>query len=335
MRTKEVPVPAGFNPAPLDFELARGVVLTVKVMDANTGQPVPGYVEYFTFPDNPIFKEFKGYAAADRQERPAKDAKFRLVVPAGPGLIAFRAEAKSYPVAVGADRFKDRMRGGLINTVPSLCHPINFSVLTPVEPKADAQTAEVTIALRAGKTVRGTVLDPDDKPLAGAIARGLKSSPAVFGPWEPEPLKGAEFEAVSLDPAKPRMVVFVHKEKKLAGAVRVRGDEKGPVEVKLGPWATITGRLVDADGKPLADIRLGFVQNIDEADPTGVGDLPGREVRTGKGGRFTLAGFAPGLRYNLTAMNSARILARIGKDGLQFTAGEEKDVGDVVAKVGE
>jgi hypothetical protein len=125
--------------------------------------------------------------------------------------------------------------------------------------------------------------------------------------------------------------VFLHKEKKLAGVVRVRGDEKEPVEVKLEPWATVTGRLVNADGKPLADVRLGFVMNIDEPDPTGVGDLPDREVRTDKNGRFKLDGFAPGLRYNLSATNSVAILATLTK-GTQFKSGEEKELGDVIAK---
>ena len=130
---------------------------------------------------------------------------------------------------------------------------------------------------------------------------------------------------------RPRALVFVHKERKLAGVVRVRGDEKGPVEVQLQPWATVTGRLVDADGKPQADVRLGFVQNIDEADPAGVGDLPDREVRTDARGRFTLAGFTPGLRYNPVAMDYLRVLAPIGRD-MTFQAGEAKDVGDVTLR---
>lgn len=102
--------------------------------------------------------------------------------------------------------------------------------------------------------------------------------------------------------------------------------------MKLGPWATITGRLVDADGKPLANVRLGFVQKVDEPDPTGVGDLPEPEARTGKDGRFKLEGFAPGVRYNLVAIGPNRVLAYIGGEGLQFKAGEEKDVGDVMAR---
>jgi hypothetical protein len=331
MQLRGMPVPEGFNPVPLDFELTRGVELTGTVTDAATGEPVPCRVEYFSLADNPALREIKGFTVADPQDRESKDGKFRRVVPPGPGLIAVHANKEKYPVAVGAEQFKDTMNGPFINTQPHLCHPDQFNTLVPVEPKAGDQTLSVKITLSAGKTVKGRVLGPDGKPLSGALARGLRPSTLVFGRWEEAPLKSAEFEVVSVDPAKPRAVVFLHKEKKLAGVLRVGGDEKGPVEVELEPWATATGRLVNADGKPLADIRLGFVMKIDEPDPTGVGDLPSREVRTDKDGRFKLEGFVPGLRYNLSATNPSAILATI-TDGTQFRSGEEKDLGDVVAK---
>ena len=138
--------------------------------------------------------------------------------------------------------------------------------------------------------------------------------------------------AVGVNPKEPRALVFIHQEKKLVGVVRVSGNEKDPAEVKVGPWATLRGRLVNADGKPMADVKLSFLQSIEEADPQGVGDLPdGREIRTDANGRFELSGFAPGLRYNLAALSSTRIIARIGQD-MQFMVGEEKDLGDVTAR---
>jgi RNA polymerase sigma factor (sigma-70 family) len=331
MQYRDVPVPAGTNPAPLDFALTRGVELTVKVTDAATKTPVPGWIEYFTYPDNPTYVAIKRFAAPDRQDIGSEAGGFRMVVPAGPGLIAFRARAESYPVAIGADQFKDRMRQAFINTVPGLCHPASFTVLAPVDPKLGDQTASVDIVLDAGKSVTGKVLDPDGKPLTGALARGLKSAPLVFGVWDNQPLQTAEFKAVAVDAKRPRSLVFLHPEKKLGGTVRMTGEEKGPIEVKLRPWATVTGRLVDAEGRPQANIRLGFVMSLDDTDPAGVGDLPDREMKTDAAGRFSIGGFVPGLRYNLTAIDSSRVLADVTR-GTQFKEGEVKDVGDVVLK---
>ncbi|HKB03205.1 MAG TPA: sigma-70 family RNA polymerase sigma factor [Gemmataceae bacterium] len=331
MQVRSVPVPEAFNPAPVDFELTRGVVLTGTVTDAATGEPVPGRVEYFSLADNPVLREIKGFTVADPADRESKDGKFRRIIPPGPGLIAVRVEKDKYPVAVGVEKFKDKMNGPLIATQPHLCHAENFNALVPIEPKAGNQSAELKVTLSTGKSVRGRVLGPDGKPLAGAIARGLRPSTTVFGRWDETPMKTAEFTAESIDPARPRAVVFVHKEKKLAGFVRVRGDEKGPVEVKLEPCATVTGRVVNADGKPMADIRIGAVMGLDEPDPTGVGDIPSREIRTDKDGRFKIEGLVPGMRYNLSAMNSTSILASLTR-GTQFKSAEEKDMGEVTAR---
>jgi RNA polymerase sigma factor (sigma-70 family) len=333
MQSRDVPVPAGFNPAPLDFELTRGIVLTVKPLDAETSKPVAGFAEYFTFPDNPAYRAIKGFTMPRRDEGAAQDGWFRLVVPPGPGLVAFRARDDRYPVGIGHEQFKDRRDRIFIKTVPHLLHVTNYHVVHPVEPKPDSQVLEVTLRLAAGKSVSGRVLDPDGKPLAGTAVRGLNPSPTVFGTWE-RALPTERFDAISVDANKPRAILFLHPDRKLAGMVRVRGDEKRPIEVKLQPWATLTGRLLNADGKPLADVRLTFMQNVDEADPSGVGDLPDREIRTDAQGRFQLVGLVPGLRYNLSAVDARRVLARVG-DNMTFKAGEAKDVGDVTARPGE
>ncbi len=68
-------------------------------------------------------------------------------------------------------------------------------------------------------------------------------------------------------------------------------------------------------------IRPGFVQNVDERDPATIGDLPD-QIRADKYGRFTLVGFAPGIRYHLVAFGGNRVLVHIGRDPLEFKAGE-------------
>ena len=55
-----------FEPVTFDIALKRGVLIRGRVTDKATGQPVPGYINPFTFRDNPSIKDFPGL----RPERP-------------------------------------------------------------------------------------------------------------------------------------------------------------------------------------------------------------------------------------------------------------------------
>ena len=68
----------------------------------------------------------------------------------------------------------------------------------------------------------------------------------------------AEFDVVTLGPGEDRMVLVRHEERKLGQVVHVKeGDDKdGPVTVTLEPLATITGRVVDADGNPVSGATI-------------------------------------------------------------------------------
>ena len=59
----------------------------------------------------------------------------------------------------------------------------------------------------------------------------------------------AHVEVHALDPSRPRRVTS-HAGRKLIGSVYLKGDEAGPLTIRLQPWGTITGRVVDDDGQP-------------------------------------------------------------------------------------
>ena len=45
-------------------------------------------------------------------------------------------------------------------------------------------------------------------------------------------------------------------EKNLTAVVVARGDENGPLTVRLQPAGTVTGRLLDDDGQPRRGVRI-------------------------------------------------------------------------------
>src|SRR5207244_11722789 len=60
-----------------------------------------------------------------------------------------------------------------------------------------------------------------------------------------------------LNARKSRAPLFIRPEKKLAKLLTCRPEEPGRLTVRLEPTGTLVGRIVDAEGKPLAGLKVG------------------------------------------------------------------------------
>src|SRR5207302_1223715 len=134
------------------------------------------------------------------------------------------------------------------------------------------------IALEPGRPVTGSVVGPDGQPLTGVLATGLTAVlPAarfrtrlLEGPLA-QKLEAASFTAHGIDPRQPRTLILVHPEKGLAKVQTLRGDEAGPLTVRLEPVGSISGRIVDAEGRPWSGLRL---EALLHPNPTNWNSLP-------------------------------------------------------------
>ncbi len=329
----------GLEPITVDFELTRGIPIRGRVTDKATGKPVRGRVRYLARDDNPHLKDYKDFGRGRMQlsEGSSEDGSFTAIAIPGPGyLCVFANHSNRYT----GFELKD-WDGSLLRTVPGGVHPSFYNAVIPIDVSAqDAKSTNIDIALEPGRTRTGTVVGPDGQPLAGALVAGLM--PIVHSRKK---LPDATFTAFGLNPRKSRNVVFFHLEKKLGKVQAVRGDEAGPLTVQLEPLGGVSGRVLDANGRPWAGLTVhadfrrpinaykdlpGHELLTDPADPK----TPAMEVKatTDRDGKFRLGGLLPGVPYSLTfsvdEIKRRTIIAAYPQD-LTVESGKTRGLGDI------
>jgi protocatechuate 3,4-dioxygenase beta subunit len=362
---REVPDTTGAEPITIDFELQRGREIRGRLTDKG-GRPVRGYVWYSARPDNPNLKglNIRDALGMFHGRMTMADGAFRVLACPGPGYLAVKAEQDRFTCAEFKEWKGDAnvgfnmpgWKGDLVaavpnNLVPSHCHAIVAVEPSPDDPKSWTRD----IVLDPGKTVNGTLVGPDGKPVAGALAFGLTAiltTQVRSIPDRPERinrLKGADFTVFGVNPREPRLLVFVHPQKNLGKLLLVRGDEKQPLRVRLEPLGTATGRLVDSKGKPAAGIVITPRINLRSIARKDRKTLPSdllyfagidtheerpypTAVTADAKGHFTVAGLLPGIKFALKVYRKAPNGEEITENQLSILsleAGKTKNLGDL------
>jgi RNA polymerase sigma factor (sigma-70 family) len=335
----KVPDTEGLRPVTAAFALRRGVEVRCRLIDKQTRKPVGGVLRYTPLEPNTLFSEAElepGLQPTREFRRlhiPGPDGAFRLVAYPGLGLLFVELHGNNAlhylpPRVDPADKARAQGDFQLVEMVPfASC---GYRVIDPEE---GDKPLSFEIELDPGRKASGSLIGPDGRAVTGTTAHGLNYHPRAGENRQGESLKADTFTATLLDPEHPRTVSFVQKDRKLVGYTVLRGDETGPVTVRLEPWGVLTGRLVDGDGNPVAGIRLGW--RYPSLPAPGLAP-PAEPFTTDAEGRFRIEGLAPGLKFEITLSHNA-------KKGTAFSAGEAlkgqavepgqaKELGDVRVK---
>ncbi len=320
---KDVPDSPGLAPVTVDFELKRGVWIEGKITDKVTGKPLKGSVEYFSLYSNPNLRDYPGFdgtlISGHRVGGTKEDGSYRVVGLPGPGLVAV-VYIDHYLRAPDRDDEYGIKEKSLSTAPYQLLHPINYGALARIDPAKGVEVVKRDVTFDPGLTFTGRVLGPDGEPLAGARGFGLTG----YRWWEHDRLKTAEFTVRGFNPRWPRDLLFQHSEKGLVGVAQPPKKSGGAVTVRLEPGAAVTGRLVDADGKPRAGVELEVWFRLKE-DRQFQQYSPERS-KTDREGRFRIQALLPGYEYRLSDGKGALPL------GVAPRSGQTKDLGDVKIK---
>jgi hypothetical protein len=342
----EIKDTGGVEPLVVNFDLEWGIAVKGRLTDKVTGKPVRGQVQYLAMADNPNVKDFTELTRLHVQGRAlgetGPDGSFTVLAIPGPGVLCARAEDADHYTAAEMPGWD----GAPLKTVPTV-HPSPYNAVVSIDPsEGEPKSATCDVALRPGRSRTGTVVGPDGQPLTGAHVAGLTpvlhyEFPSPGQPARRPGLKTADFAALGLGPHEVRKVVFFHPEKKLGKVQPVRGDEEGPLTVRLEPLGSLTGRVVNPQGRPWAGliVRADMDRNVatNRDLPAELshywGSLMEVKTTTDREGRFRVDGLLPGLKYNVVIsdgeLTPAQPVLTAYAEDLTVEAGKTRDLGDL------
>ncbi|QJW99885.1 hypothetical protein FTUN_7508 [Frigoriglobus tundricola] len=331
--------------AAFNLKLTRGIPATVKIVDKTTRRPVEVALQYRVFEaDNPNVKQVPnvwhhGEWADAPNVSAARKSEYQIVVFPGLGLLAagVRWSERDYLPQVGVEAFDKYNDGNQISGLGGMnIIPSEWNTFARVDVPADAKGFTVTLELDRGLTAAGRLVDGGGKPLAGAKAHGLRRGLPGQGGWVPT--ADATFTVTALRAGEKRRVMFVHPERKLAGAAVAVGGAKEPLEVRMEPWGEVTGRLVGVNGEPArgrVDLSPDFnwVTDLERgSSPFSHPELVGPEADAK--GRFRITGLVPGQTYRWNAVGYNKFTTVKVPDTVA-KSGKTIDLGDIVLSEGE
>jgi protocatechuate 3,4-dioxygenase beta subunit len=332
---------AGYDPITADITVKKGVIVTGKMIDGSTGKPVPGHVMLAVLQDNPFVKDYPAFGGSAwfPMKRTGADGSFRVVAIPGPVLLMGRPDdytaSSKYKLQAPDPKypqyFDNRFGGFPAYLGPGGgISPVQGNWCKVLQIKAGTKTVEQDIVQELAAALPIRLQDTEGIPLTNVWVTGSR-----FAEWVPHPVKCEKSEcmAYQLEPGKPRLMIFYHEKRKLAGTLTLKGDEKSPVVAKLGPSGAVKGRLLDADGKPLAGVAVGvhYRQRVAEEVHNVVHHA--RPIVTDANGDFTVDELIPEQKLELSFQFGKRKFERTPKlanPAIEVKSGEVRDLGAIM-----
>lgn len=138
----------------------------------------------------------------------------------------------------------------------------------------------------------GKVVGPDGKPVAQAMLRNIPTFNRVLPTFTATTTTGGRFQGVRV--AEPMRVHITSRDGKL-GLMATVDREAEESTFELQPLASARGRLVDLEGKPVADHKVEYHASLPmDGGGRAIVDLLQGEVKTDAEGKFVISGLVVG-----------------------------------------
>jgi RNA polymerase sigma factor (sigma-70 family) len=335
---------AGYDPIVAEMRVKKGVVLTGTLRDGSNGKPLAGFVEAAVLKDNSFAKDYPKFDTYHRPEYATEDGTFRVVAIPGPVLLMAGPDTRwggwietmKYKVSQGDRKYPQYFLKFSNHTEYhgyDGVNPLQGNFCKVLEIKPGAAVVKQDIVLERRSVLRVKIQDGEGRPLTGVWATGI--SPENY--HAAHRLDSDSCSAYDVEAGKPRLLIFYEPNKKLAGSLTLKGDEKAPVAVKLGSMGSIEGRLLDADGKPLAGVTVEVGYRDREADEIHRVIHRAKRIVTDAAGAFALDELIPGRKFYVASLHRRTPLVEEGSTRREpivheVKPGECRDLGAIKLK---
>jgi len=317
----------GTTPLTHDMALKRGVLVRGRLTDKATGRPAIGTVSVRIAEDNPHPREFPGYDGGEIFASIGHDGRFQIATIPGPSLLTAYSIPNRYLGWTGIERIPNLERYGFPKQADGTLAMEGYHALVEINPTPGTATIRQDLQVDPGRAATVRIVDPEGRPLTGTAAKGLEELQINIQ----QPLNASAIVVRALNLAKPRRLCVFHPGRHLAGSLLLRGDEGMPLTLQLRPTGSITGRLVDPDGRSLDKASLVNLHFPGPQLDPDRGMLPGLEPIPiiGEDGRFRLEGLVPDLKYSAQALREGMKATPVFED-VVVGSGETRDLGDLL-----
>ena len=195
----------------------------------------------------------------------------------------------------------------------------DYSAIVLINPAEGGRTMELSATVFPDRPRRVSLVDDEGRPVVGA----RMSEPSGISRGGEVVLRTSIFSIPGLHPDRPRRFRIVQEDRKLIGLLAIRGSDEAPCTVRMRPWGTLTGRIVDHRGRPIVG-KVGIYGPLELRDASGAGAQIDSE------GRFRIDRLVPGLSYEvrLTDQEFALLSGRVLSD-VKVAPGRVRDLGDL------
>jgi hypothetical protein len=178
----------------------------------------------------------------------------------------------------------------------------SFCKVLQIEP---GTTVKQDISVEPASTITLKLQDATGRPLVNTLVWEEGRPGGGFG----DPTMRAETDSWPAqgvaESSKSRRLVFYEPSKKLFATLTLKGDEKGPVVVRVLPCGVVRGTVVDGTGKPVSDVNVNLTYHNAGFSIDGMcininSFIHGADqVVTDADGTFTIDEVIPGVEFQL------------------------------------